>query len=172
MIVVSRFNEGVTQKLVDGATDCCLKHGAKLDDIDVLWVPGAWELPLAVAKALQTERYDCAVAVGAVVRGEQPATAALVGVMQGAAGHRLHHLGEQDVGVAREEVAEAGRPGLGGLEVAGEDRERLARRLRRPVRSLPQRGHQRVDVTRVRVQRDHRHPRAASKSTVRDGRRQ
>jgi 6,7-dimethyl-8-ribityllumazine synthase len=72
VIVVSRFNEGVTQKLVDGATECCLKHGAKLVDIDVIWVPGAWELPLAVAKALQTERYDCVVACGAVVRGETP----------------------------------------------------------------------------------------------------
>ncbi|MBX3133202.1 MAG: 6,7-dimethyl-8-ribityllumazine synthase [Gemmatimonadaceae bacterium] len=72
VIVVSRFNEHVTQKLADGALECCLKHGAKLDDVDVIWVPGAWELPPAVMKALQTERYDCAVAVGAVIRGETP----------------------------------------------------------------------------------------------------
>lgn len=72
VIVVSRFNEHITQKLVDGATECCLKHGAALDDIDVIWVPGAWELPLAISKAVQTERYDCVVAVGAVIRGETP----------------------------------------------------------------------------------------------------
>lgn len=40
VIVVSRFNEHVTQKLADGALECCLKHGAKLDDVDVIWVPG------------------------------------------------------------------------------------------------------------------------------------
>ncbi len=72
VIVASRFNEHIVQKLVDGALECCLKHGALLDDIDVLWVPGAWELPPALMKALQTDRYDCAIAVGAVVRGETP----------------------------------------------------------------------------------------------------
>ena len=72
VIVASRFNESVTQKLVDGALDACLKHGARLEDVDVLWVPGAWELPLAIARALQTERYDVCVAIGAVVRGETP----------------------------------------------------------------------------------------------------
>ena len=72
VIVASRFNEPVTQRLVDGALDACLKHGAKLENVDILWVPGAWELPPAIARALQTERYDACVAVGAVVRGETP----------------------------------------------------------------------------------------------------
>jgi 6,7-dimethyl-8-ribityllumazine synthase len=72
VIVASRFNESVTQKLVDGALDACLKHGARLVFVDVLWVPGAWELPSAIARALQTERYDVCVALGAVVRGETP----------------------------------------------------------------------------------------------------
>lgn len=72
LVVASRFNEHIVQKLVDGALDACLKHGALLDDVDVLWVPGAWELPLAVMKALQTERYDACVVVGAVIRGETP----------------------------------------------------------------------------------------------------
>ena len=72
LIVASRFNEHVVQKLLDGALECCLKHGASLDDIDVMWVPGAWELPVAVRRALASERYDAAVAVGAVVRGETP----------------------------------------------------------------------------------------------------
>jgi 6,7-dimethyl-8-ribityllumazine synthase len=72
VIVVSRFNEHITQKLLDGALECCLKHGAELDDVDVLWVPGAWEIPPALMKAMHTDRYDCAVALGAVVRGETP----------------------------------------------------------------------------------------------------
>lgn len=72
VIVASRFNEHITQKLLDGATDACLKHGAAFDDIDVLWVPGAWELPVAMARALQTDRYSAAIAVGAVVRGDTP----------------------------------------------------------------------------------------------------
>ena len=70
VIVASRFNESITQRLLDGATEACLKHGTQLEDVDVIWVPGAWELPVAVAHALQTERYDACVAVGAVVRGE------------------------------------------------------------------------------------------------------
>lgn len=72
VIVASRFNQQVTQKLADGALEACLKHGAVLDDVDVIWVPGAWELPAAVARALQTDRYEVCVAVGAVVRGETP----------------------------------------------------------------------------------------------------
>ncbi len=72
VVVAARFNESVTQKLVEGAIDACVRHGAAFDDVDVLWVPGAWELPVALAKALQTDRYDAAVAIGAVVRGETP----------------------------------------------------------------------------------------------------
>lgn len=72
LVVASRFNEHITQKLADGAVECCLKHDGRLDDIDVIWVPGAWEIPPALMKALQSERYDCAVAVGAVIRGETP----------------------------------------------------------------------------------------------------
>jgi 6,7-dimethyl-8-ribityllumazine synthase len=72
VIVAARFNEQVTQKLVEGALDACVRHGATFDDVDVLWVPGAWELPAALAKALQTDRYDAAIAIGAVVRGETP----------------------------------------------------------------------------------------------------
>jgi 6,7-dimethyl-8-ribityllumazine synthase len=72
VIVAARFNEHITQKLVEGAIDACVKHGASFDDVDVLWVPGAWELPVALAKALQTDRYDACIAIGAVVRGETP----------------------------------------------------------------------------------------------------
>src|SRR5881394_3214401 len=71
-VVASRFNETVTQKLVDGALDALVRHGAAADDVDVVWVPGAWELPAAVRRLLASERYDALVAVGAVIRGDTP----------------------------------------------------------------------------------------------------
>jgi 6,7-dimethyl-8-ribityllumazine synthase len=71
-IVASRFNEAVTQRLVDGALDTLMRHGAAFDDVDVVWVPGAWEIPLALRWLLASERYDALVAVGAVIRGDTP----------------------------------------------------------------------------------------------------
>src|SRR5687767_908559 len=70
VVVASRFNEPVVKKLVEGALDALVKHGVAFDDIDVVWVPGAWELPLAARLLLNSERYDGLVAVGAVIRGE------------------------------------------------------------------------------------------------------
>jgi len=72
VVVGSRFNDVVTQPLVDGALDCLVRHGARADDIDVVWVPGAWELPSAVARVLMSERYDAVVVCGAVIRGDTP----------------------------------------------------------------------------------------------------
>ena len=71
-VVASRFNEHVTRALADGAMDALVRHGAATDDVDLVWVPGAWELPGAVRRVLASERYDAVVAVGAVVRGETP----------------------------------------------------------------------------------------------------
>lgn len=71
-VVASRFNENVTRALVDGAMDALVRHGVSFDDVDVVWVPGAWELPLAVRRAMATERYDAIVALGAVIRGDTP----------------------------------------------------------------------------------------------------
>ncbi len=71
-VVVSRFNETITQRLLDGALDAFVRHGVAFDDIDVFWVPGAWELPPAARRAATTERYDALVALGAVVRGDTP----------------------------------------------------------------------------------------------------
>ena len=71
-VVASRFNETITQRLVDGALDALVKHGAALHDVDVVWVPGAWELPPAARRLLASERYHALVAVGAVVRGDTP----------------------------------------------------------------------------------------------------
>ena len=71
-VVASRFNEDVTRRLADGAVECCVRHGVRLDDVDVVWVPGAWELPAAAERLLRSDRYDAIVAVGAVIRGETP----------------------------------------------------------------------------------------------------
>ena len=70
VVVASRFNEEVVKKLVDGALEALVKHGVSFNDIDVVWVPGAWELPLAARLLLNSERYDGLVALGAVIRGE------------------------------------------------------------------------------------------------------
>jgi 6,7-dimethyl-8-ribityllumazine synthase len=70
VVVASRFNEDVVKKLVDGAMEALVKYGVAFDDIDVVWVPGAWELPIAARWLVSTERYDGVVAVGAVIRGE------------------------------------------------------------------------------------------------------
>ena len=71
-VVASRFNESITMPLAEGAVQALVAHGVSFDDIDVLWVPGAWELPVAARRALATERYEAVVAVGAVIRGETP----------------------------------------------------------------------------------------------------
>ena len=72
VVIASRFNESITRKLADGALEALVQHGVGFDDIDVIWVPGAWELPIAARHALGSGRYDALVAVGAVIRGETP----------------------------------------------------------------------------------------------------
>jgi 6,7-dimethyl-8-ribityllumazine synthase len=71
-ILVSRYNELVTTRLLDGALACCAESGVPRDEIDVVWVPGAFELSAAAAAAAGTGRYTCLVALGAVIRGETP----------------------------------------------------------------------------------------------------
>ena len=71
-VLVSRFNENITQKLLEGALDALVRHGVPFDDVDVFWVPGAWELPAIARRAAATERYDALIALGAVVRGDTP----------------------------------------------------------------------------------------------------
>ena len=72
VVIASRFNEEITRKLVDGAMETLVARGVAFDRIDLVWVPGAWELPLAARAAAGTDRYDVIVAVGAVIRGETP----------------------------------------------------------------------------------------------------
>lgn len=68
-IVVSRFNEFITSKLLSGAEDTLRRHGAKEDDITVAWVPGAFEIPLIAKKMAKSGKYDGIVCLGAVIRG-------------------------------------------------------------------------------------------------------
>lgn len=68
-IVVARFNEFITSKLLSGAEDTLLRHGAKDEDITVAWVPGAFEIPFAAKKLAQSGKYDAIVCLGAVIRG-------------------------------------------------------------------------------------------------------
>jgi 6,7-dimethyl-8-ribityllumazine synthase len=71
-VVASRFNHQIVERLVDGALDAFVRHGVAPDDVDVVWVPGAWELPIAARRLLASERYNAIVAVGAVIRGDTP----------------------------------------------------------------------------------------------------
>ena len=71
-IVVSRFNSFITKKLLDGALDCLERHGVETDDINVFWVPGAWEIPPISVRLADTGDFDCVICLGAVIRGETP----------------------------------------------------------------------------------------------------
>jgi len=69
-IVVTRFNDSVTRRLLDGALDCLRRHNVSDDDITVAWVPGGWELPVVVRRLAQRGQVDAIVALAAVVRGQ------------------------------------------------------------------------------------------------------
>jgi 6,7-dimethyl-8-ribityllumazine synthase len=71
-IVATRFNELITKKLVDGAIDCLTRHNATPDAITVVWVPGAFEVPLAAQRIARSKKYDAIICVGAVIRGDTP----------------------------------------------------------------------------------------------------
>jgi hypothetical protein len=68
-IVASRFNEFITSKLIGGAIDGLVRHNVREQDVDIAWVPGAFEAPLAAQKMAQTGRYDAVICLGAVIRG-------------------------------------------------------------------------------------------------------
>jgi 6,7-dimethyl-8-ribityllumazine synthase len=71
-VLASRFNNNITSRLADGAMDALVRHGAASEDVDLVWVPGAWELPFAARRLAQTDRYNAIVVVGAVIRGDTP----------------------------------------------------------------------------------------------------
>ncbi|MCJ7765010.1 MAG: 6,7-dimethyl-8-ribityllumazine synthase [Thiovulaceae bacterium] len=71
-IVAARFNHLITDRLVEGAKDAHLRHGGKEENLDLVLVPGAYELPMAVERVLATGKYDAVCALGAVIRGATP----------------------------------------------------------------------------------------------------
>jgi 6,7-dimethyl-8-ribityllumazine synthase len=71
-IVASRFNELITKKLLEGSIDCLVRHNAQPENITILWVPGAFEIPLAAKKMASSGKYDAIICIGAVIRGNTP----------------------------------------------------------------------------------------------------
>jgi 6,7-dimethyl-8-ribityllumazine synthase len=71
-IVVSRFNNLITEQLLSGARDCLLRHGVDDDSIEVFWVPGAWELPAVAGRVAGSGKHDALIALGCVIRGATP----------------------------------------------------------------------------------------------------
>ncbi|MDD3715569.1 MAG: 6,7-dimethyl-8-ribityllumazine synthase [Candidatus Marinimicrobia bacterium] len=98
-LVVSRFNDLITKELLAGAEDCFLRHGGSGADLDVIWVPGAFEIPLA-AQMSAAKGYDAVVCLGAVIRGATP--------------HFDYVAAEVSKGVARVSL-ESGKPVIFGV---------------------------------------------------------
>ncbi|MCJ7654223.1 MAG: 6,7-dimethyl-8-ribityllumazine synthase [Dehalococcoidia bacterium] len=71
-VVVSRFNEIITARLLDGAKDAFLRHGVSEQDIDVAWTPGALEIPLVAKRLVESGKYNAIICLGAVIRGGTP----------------------------------------------------------------------------------------------------
>ncbi|MDD3729894.1 MAG: 6,7-dimethyl-8-ribityllumazine synthase [Endomicrobiaceae bacterium] len=71
-LVVSRFNEFITNKLVSGCIDMLVRHGAKEEDITAVWVPGAFEIPAVAKKLAESSKYDAIICLGCVIRGSTP----------------------------------------------------------------------------------------------------
>jgi 6,7-dimethyl-8-ribityllumazine synthase len=71
-VIVSRFNSFICDRLVEGALDTLIRHGAADENIDIVRVPGAFEIPMAAKKAVATGRYDALICLGAVIRGSTP----------------------------------------------------------------------------------------------------
>lgn len=71
-IVVARFNEFITSKLLSGCIDCLIRHEAADEDLTVAWVPGAFEIPMVAKKLAESGKYDAVICLGAVIRGATP----------------------------------------------------------------------------------------------------
>lgn len=72
VIVISRWNEFITKQLLDGALDSLRRHGVDAENVEVMWCPGSFEIPLVLQKALEGDRFQGAIALGAVIRGSTP----------------------------------------------------------------------------------------------------
>ena len=71
-LVVARFNSFITERLLEGALDCLRRQGVQEDDLTVVRVPGAWEIPLATKRLVQGQAHDAVICLGAVIRGSTP----------------------------------------------------------------------------------------------------
>jgi 6,7-dimethyl-8-ribityllumazine synthase len=71
-IVIGRFNDFISSKLLSGALDCLNRHGTSLDAVETAWVPGSFEIPLVAGKLAASGRYDAVICLGAVIRGSTP----------------------------------------------------------------------------------------------------
>ncbi len=72
VLVASRFNDFIVSRLIDGAVDALVRHGMASDDITIIRVPGAFEIPQAISAVAQSKKFDMAIALGAVIRGSTP----------------------------------------------------------------------------------------------------
>lgn len=71
-IVVSRFNEVITKKLLEGALDCLFRHDVQTDDVEVFWTPGSFEIPVTAKKLAEMGKYDAIICLGCLIRGDTP----------------------------------------------------------------------------------------------------
>jgi 6,7-dimethyl-8-ribityllumazine synthase len=124
-VVVSRFNETISKRLLDGAIDCLIRRGIPREEVSIAWVPGAFELPSAAKRVASSGEVDVVICVGAVIRGETPH-------FDYVAGHAAYGIGQAalDTGVpitlgvlATDDVAQAearagGKMGNKGFEAA------------------------------------------------------
>ncbi len=71
-IVVSRFNDFISKRLLEGAVDTLIRHGAKENEIEAVWTPGAFEIPMVANKLVKSKKYDAVICLGAVIKGSTP----------------------------------------------------------------------------------------------------
>lgn len=71
-IIISRFNEFITTRLLEGALDCLKRHNAEEENIEVIWVPGAVEMVYVLGKLSESKKYDAIICLGAIIRGDTP----------------------------------------------------------------------------------------------------
>lgn len=102
-IAISRFNEFISQKLLDGARDALARHGVSLESVDVAWTPGSFEIPLVAQKLAQSRRYDAIICLGAIIKGGTP--------------HFEYVASELSKGIARVSL-DAGLPVINGVITA------------------------------------------------------
>ena len=95
-LVAGRFNHFITDKLIQGAVDMLTRHGTSDSDIDCVWVPGAFEIPMAARTMVEAKRYSAIITLGAVIRGSTPHFDYVAGECAGGVA-RLNHVGNTPV---------------------------------------------------------------------------